>query len=68
MTCLIPYNEWLEQIFEHLNCNASTEFKECFETFDYSDDDIMNNLELFNIWFERGLRPIEALKRFERYS
>ena len=65
---MIPYTEWLEQIFVHLNCNASEDFKECFETFDYTEDDIMNNLDLFEIWFEKGINPVEALRRFERYN
>lgn len=65
--CILPYNEWLEEVLTHLNCNCSEDFKETFETFDYSEDDIMNNLDIFGIWHERGLSPVEALRRFESY-
>lgn len=62
---LIPMREWIEEVFSLLNCNATSDFRECFMTFDISEDDVFANFELFKIWYDKGLTPVEALKRFE---
>jgi hypothetical protein len=61
------FNDYIENVKEQLNCNATEDFKNNYITYTYSNEQIDDNLDYFNTSMKNGLSGYKALLFFYDY-
>jgi hypothetical protein len=62
------FQEYIKNVKEQLNCNATKEFKEEYITYLYSNEEIDNNLDYFEKCMKKGLSAYKSLLFFGDYN
>lgn len=60
-------SEYLKQVREQLDCNATDEYKDTYIVYIYSNEEIDNNLDYFERCKKNGLSPYKSLLFFHDY-
>ena len=60
-------NDYLNRVKEQLCCNASKEYSENFITYEYTNEQIKNNIHFFEKCKKNGTSPYKALLFFSYY-
>ena len=61
------FEDFLENAFNQLTCNASDEYKSKYITYSYSVEQINENVEYFKKSFQSGLSAYKALLFFQDF-
>jgi hypothetical protein len=59
------FKEYIIDIKSQLHCNVSEEFKNNYVTYNYTNEDIENNLTYFKACFDKNLSSYKALLFFK---
>lgn len=59
--------EYLDRVFEQLVCNSDEEYKSKYVTYNYTNDQINENLDYFQKCLDFGLSPYKSLLFFSDY-
>lgn len=61
------FDEYIKNVKEQLECNATEEYKSQFIVYTYSNEQVDSNLDYFKICQKRGLSGYKALLFFGDY-
>lgn len=57
----ISFDEYLKDVKSQLTCNASDDYKSKYITYDYSEEEINNNLNHFKDCYNQNISGYKAL-------
>lgn len=58
------FDKYMERVKEQLTCNTNFEYRREYITFEYTDDQVNDNVEYFRKCMNSGLSPYKALVFF----
>ena len=64
---MTDFTKYIENVKEQLVCNATEDYKNNYITYEYSNDQIDNNLNYFKRCMESNLSPYMSLLYFDEY-